>query len=122
VHTTDSALIADLVTVLDSVFNHPEVKQYYHLGTKTGRMFLFSNYYQLNDTANFHFVFDGYKPVFLPKKSITEEFYVEIIDINQNPDDISVDFEIHGEKVIGRFHYFRVNGIWWLRKKSFDKR
>lgn len=87
----------NLDSVLNIAFNLPEVVSVLKIDTIRNRKPIFSNYYELNTLTSPDFKAGGYHPVFLPVNRIKQMFYIEITDINQNPDQIEIEFKIRGE-------------------------
>ena len=107
--TTDNQSVeSELESVLNLAFNSSTAKKYYHFDKLPERQFLFADYYNLK--ANIQV--DSIKSVFKPREKISEDFYIEFEDINQNSDSIEIKIKVHGEGVSMRFYYIKKEGHW----------
>ena len=104
----------NLDSVLDITFNLPEVVKFLNLDTLKNRKPIFANYFELNDLSLPNFKIDGHVPVFFPLDAIKQKFYIEITDVNENPDQIDIDFKIRGENKTFTVYFFRKDSKWIL--------
>lgn len=118
VNTDNQVLKNELERVLNIAFNSPEIRNYYHFDNLSDRRLIITDYYKLE--ANI--TVDSMQAVFIPKEEIGNPFYIEILDINQNEDEIEVQLEIHGEGAEIWFYFKKVNGEWVYSDPSIFER
>ena len=119
VHYKDQTWKTNLDSVLNIAFNLPEVVKFLKFDILANRKPIFTNYYELNNFSPPDFKINERIPIFLPLGAIKEKFFIEITDINQNPDQIDIDFKIRGESKKFSIVFAIKNSKWTLR--SFNK-
>ncbi len=119
-NTDNPKIISDLKTVLESAFTNPKVLSYQHFNEFPKRELIFKPYFEINQ-SNFPDLKVGsetveFKRIHLPK------FYIEFIEINQNKDNIKIEFEIKDEGVEFTMIYEMTNGEWKLEsERHYEK-
>lgn len=106
--TDNQSAKSELESVLNLAFNSSSAKQYYHFDKAPQRRLLFADYYNLKVNIQV----DSIKSIFKPREKISEDFYIEFDDINQNSDRIEIKLKIHGEGVSIWFYYIKKDGQW----------
>ena len=114
IRTDKQSVKSELESVLNLAFNSSIAKQYYHFDKLPKRRLLFADYYNLK--ANIQI--DSVKSIFKTREKISEDFYIEFEDINQNSDRIEIKIKIHGEGVSIWFYYIKKDGQ-WIAKEPF---
>lgn len=98
-----------LDSILNVVFNTPELKAYYHFDEEPEREFIIADYYVLKPKI----LVDSLEAISKPKSEIKEgDFYIEIIDINMNPEQINIELSIKKEGIEVWFDFKKENEKW----------
>lgn len=118
VHYKDLTWKTNLDSVLNITFNLPEVVECFKLDTHVNRKLIFANYFELNNLTSPNFKIGERIPIFYPLETIKEKFFLEITDINQNPDQIEIDFKIRGEDKTFSVFFALKNNKWTLDNLS----
>jgi len=112
--TTDINKKKKLEFVLNLAFNSADIKKYYHFDKLTNRKLIIENYHYLDASIKVDSLYSIYKS----KDKITEKFYIEFEDINQNENSIDIKLKLHDEGVSIWFYYYKV-GEQWIAKEPF---
>ncbi len=112
--TNNSELIKDLDSVLSICFNSPIVTKHYKFDLYKERQPFIRPYYELNEASQRKFTIGGKEPIFKKKENDNKDFFIEISDINQNSDEINVEFKIRKEVVTFLAYFNKKAGKWAL--------
>ncbi len=112
--STNKNLKIELERVLNLAFNSNSIKEYYHFDKLPKRKLLIANYYYLDASIQV----ESLKSIYKPKEKITDDFYIEFKDINQNDNSIDIKITLHGEGVSIWFYYDKIDGK-WISKEPF---
>lgn len=111
-------LIKDLDSVLAICFNEPAITKYFKFKKLKKRQPILLPYFEINGQAEINFTIDNRIPVFKEKEDLSNDFYIEITDINQNEGKIDVEFRIPIESVNFYAFFEKVAGKWILKSIS----
>lgn len=106
--------VRDLEKVLNLALNSDEVAWYYPTYSGENNTPIIANYQHLEATV----LVNGDTLSFQPLGEIDSNLYVEITDINQNKNDISLYMNLHKEGIHFMFHFTKVNGEWTYREPA----
>ncbi len=112
--TNNQQLILDLDSVLNLCFNLPVVIKNCNFNKYKNRQPAILEYYELNKKSLREFTIDNRKPTFISKATTPTGFYIEIKDINQEKDEIQIEFKIPQKPVTFMSGFHKVADKWTL--------
>ncbi|MBL7800839.1 MAG: hypothetical protein JNL95_08925 [Chitinophagales bacterium] len=114
VETIDNSTKQTLDTLLNQALNNESARQFYHFDKIPERKLVIAKYLALEANVSV----DTHKAIFKPVNEITDPFYIEIIDINQNHENVSISIMIHGESARIDFVFLKKDNNWICWKPS----
>ncbi len=115
----DSIKEYDLKCVMEILLKMEELTKYYHFDKVPDRQFFVESYYAVNTSFPLDVEVQG------KTARITNDtkggFLIQFTDINQNPENIKIDFRLNEEGVYGWVIFKKIDGVWIKKYTSIKE-